>query len=182
MKFKRLFDVLFAALTIILLGWLLFVSYIIATIDTRSNGVFIQKRIGQYGLPFSIFKLKTIRPKTRKISVVGKFFRQYKIDEFPQLWNIFIGNMSMVGPRPDVQGYYDLLEGENRKILELKPGLTSLTSIKYGDEEEILKKQDNPLQYNDKVIFPDKVKMNMEYYYNNSIFGDIKIIIKTIFR
>lgn len=90
--------------------------------------------------------------------------------------------MSFVGPRPDVVGYYDVLEGDNRKILELKPGLTSLASIKYANEEEILKLQENSLLYNDTIIFPDKVKMNLDYYKNHSILGDIKIIIKTIFR
>lgn len=89
--------------------------------------------------------------------------------------------MSVVGPRPDIPGYYDLLEGENRKILELKPGLTSEASIKYANEEELLSKQENPLKYNDEVIFPDKVKINLDYYYNRSFWLDIKIIIQTIF-
>lgn len=90
--------------------------------------------------------------------------------------------MSVVGPRPDIPGYYDLLEGENRKILELKPGLTSEASIKYANEEELLSKQENPLKYNDEVIFPDKVKINLDYYYNRSFWLDIKIIIQTIFK
>ena len=103
------------------------------------------------------------------------------MDELPQFWNIIKGDMSFVGPRPDISGYYDKLEGENRKILELKPGLTSLASIKYANEEYLLKKQENPIGYNDKIIFPDKVKMNLEYYYSNSILNDIKIIWTTIF-
>jgi lipopolysaccharide/colanic/teichoic acid biosynthesis glycosyltransferase len=90
--------------------------------------------------------------------------------------------MSFVGPRPDIPGYYDKLEGENRKILELKPGLTSEASIKYANEEELLNQQDDPLFYNDTVIFPDKVKMNLEYYYKQSILVDLQIIVKTIFR
>lgn len=90
--------------------------------------------------------------------------------------------MSLVGPRPDVAGYYDRLEGENKKILELKPGLTSMASIKYANEEALLAAQENPLKYNDTVIFPDKVRMNLEYYYHHSLFGDLKIILKTIFR
>ena len=90
--------------------------------------------------------------------------------------------MSIVGPRPDIAGYYDKLEGENRKILELKPGLTSLASIKYANEDEILSKQENPQQYNDEVIFPDKIKMNLEYYHKQSILLDLQIIFKTIFR
>ena len=90
--------------------------------------------------------------------------------------------MSLVGPRPDVAGYYDVLEGEARKILELKPGLTSLASIKYANEEALLTTQENPSQYNDEVIFPDKVQLNLDYYYHHSLIGDIKIILNTIFR
>ncbi len=90
--------------------------------------------------------------------------------------------MSFVGPRPDIEGYYDKLEGENRKILALKPGLTSLASIKYAQEEAILANQNNPLKYNDEVIFPDKIKMNLDYYNSHSFFVDLKIILKTIFR
>jgi len=89
--------------------------------------------------------------------------------------------MSFVGPRPDVVGYYDRLEGENRKILELKPGITSLASIKYANEEAILAQQTNPLDYNNNIIFPDKVKMNLDYYYHHSFIGDLKIISKTLF-
>jgi lipopolysaccharide/colanic/teichoic acid biosynthesis glycosyltransferase len=90
--------------------------------------------------------------------------------------------MTFVGPRPDVVGYYDLLEGENKLVLKLKPGLTSLASIKYANEDELLLNQEDALLYNDEVIFPDKVKMNLEYYYDHSLFGDIKIIWKTIWR
>ena len=113
------------------------------------------------------------------ISPLGRFLRKTKLDELPQLWNVLIGDMSFVGPRPDIPGYYDILEGEARKVLELKPGITSLASIKYRDEECILKTQNNPSEYNDTVLFPDKVKMNLDYYYNRSFFGDLKIILKT---
>lgn len=145
------------------------------------SGLFRHERIGQFGKSFEILKIRTMND-SNQISVLGRWMRSSKIDELPQLWNIFVGDMSFVGPRPDVSGYYDLLEGEYRKILELKPGLTSLASIKYSNEEEILSKQINPLLYNDKVVFPDKVRMNLEYYYNHSVFGDMKIIWKTIFR
>ncbi len=179
---KRIFDIIFSLLLLVLLCELIFIGFILASIDTGSSGIFCQKRVGQNGKLFTIFKLKTIHPKTRKISNLGKLFRKYKIDELPQLWNVFIGQMSFVGPRPDISGYYDKLQGEERKILELKPGITSLASIKYKNEEEILLKKENPLEYNDTVLFPDKVKMNLDYYYNHSFFGDIKIILKTIFR
>jgi lipopolysaccharide/colanic/teichoic acid biosynthesis glycosyltransferase len=113
---------------------------------------------------------------------LAAFFRNSKLDELPQLWNVFLGDMSFVGPRPDIAGYYDVLEGENRKILELKPGLTSLASIKYANEDDILAHQENPLVYNDTILFPDKVKMNLAYFYNNSLLGDVKIILNTLFR
>ena len=179
---KRLFDLFFALLGIIISGLLLLILYILASIDTKQNGIFSQKRIGQFGAPFTIYKIRTFGLSEEKpISKLGAFLRNSKLDELPQLWNIVIGNMSFVGPRPDIAGYYDVLEGENRKILELKPGLTSLASIKYSKEELLLEQQENPLNYNDTVIFPDKVKMNLEYYYSNSVFIDVKIIWKTIF-
>jgi len=179
---KRIFDLFFATFGLILTLPILVLLYTIAVIDTKQNGIFTQHRIGQFGKPFTIYKIRTFGlSKEKPISKVGVFLRNSKLDEFPQLWNVLIGNMSFVGPRPDISGYYDKLEGENRKILELKPGLTSLASIKYSNEEFILKKQDNSLIYNDTIIFPDKVKMNLEYYYSNSILGDIKIILATFF-
>lgn len=179
---KRIFDILFSLLGLVFFGWLIMLFWLLATFDTESNGFFFQNRIGQFGKIFKIVKLKTINPKTEEITPMGAFLRKYKIDELPQFWNVLIGEMSIVGPRPDILGYYDILEGENRKILELKPGLTSLASIKYANEEEILGLRENPLIYNDTVIFPDKVRMNLDYYYNNSFLGDVKIIIKTVFR
>jgi lipopolysaccharide/colanic/teichoic acid biosynthesis glycosyltransferase len=179
--FKRIFDIVLSFIGLVVFGFAMFLFWFVASIDTKSNGLFVQNRIGQFGDLFKIYKLKTIDPKTRKISKVGRFFRKSKIDEWPQLINILIGHMSIVGPRPDIEGYYDLLEGEERKILELKPGLTCLSSIKYANEESLLIHQEDSLKYNNKVIFPDKVKMNLDYYYTRSFFGDIKIIWKTIF-
>jgi lipopolysaccharide/colanic/teichoic acid biosynthesis glycosyltransferase len=147
-----------------------------------SNGIFFQVRIGQYGKTFTIFKIKTINSNTGYISRFGKFLRKSKLDELPQLFNILRGEMSFVGPRPDIPSYYDVLEGEAKKILELKPGLPSEASIKYFNEEQILTSKSDPSGYYENVIFPDKVKMNLDYYYNHSFLGDIKIIFKTIFR
>lgn len=113
---------------------------------------------------------------TGRISSYGKFLRRSKLDELPQLLNILLGQMSFVGPRPDVLGYYDQLQGEARKILELKPGLCSWTALKYIDEDALLQRQKNPLKYNDEVIFPDKIKMNLAYYYNRSFLEDLKIL------
>lgn len=182
MTAKRFFDVVFSFLALVLLFWLLLITIIIASIDTKSFGLFVQKRIGQFGKPFWIFKIKSMHDTTHKISSFGSFLRKSKLDELPQLVNIFLGQMSFVGPRPDVPGYYDQLEGEAKKILELKPGLTSEASIKYANEEAILSLQENPLLYNDTVLFPDKVKMNLEYYYKRSILVDLQIIFKTVFK
>ena len=148
----------------------------------RTSGLYSQTRIGQFGKPFTLFKLRTMHPKTQSISKLGAFLRKSKLDELPQLWNILKGDMSFVGPRPDIPGYYDQLQGEARKILELKPGLTCEASIKYANEEVLLALQNDALHYNDTVIFPDKVRMNLHYYHNQSFFGDLKILWKTVFR
>ena len=180
MIIKRLFDLFFSLFFLVVLSPVLLLGYVWTSIDTQSNGLFTQKRIGQYGVPFTIYKLKSIHPKTNKISYWGAFLRKSKLDELPQLWNVLIGDMSFVGPRPDIAGYYDRLKGEERKVLELKPGLTSEASIKYAREEELLAMEQDSLQYNDEVLFPDKIKMNLDYYYQQSLFLDIKIIFKTL--
>ena len=181
---KRIFDIVFSLFTLLFFFWVVLISWLLAIIDTRTNGIFIQKRIGQFGLPFKIYKLRTFQISSSstaiRISKIGQLLRHYKLDELPQLFNVLKGDMSLVGPRPDVPGYYDLLEGENRKILELKPGLTSLASLKYAKEELLLEQQESPLIYNDTVIFPHKVRLNLEYYYNRSFGGDLLVILKTV--
>lgn len=180
MIFKRIFDIVFSIVLILLLFPIIIIGFLLASFDVKNNGLFFQERIGQFGNSFTIYKLQTIHPKTKKISSIGAFLRKTKIDELPQLFNILKGEMSFVGPRPDIPGYYDKLEGENRKILNLKPGITSEASIKYANEEYLLKQMQNPLLYNDTVLFPDKVRMNLEYYYKRTFWLDIKIIYKTI--
>lgn len=179
---KRFFDLLLSIIFLVFFLCFILFIYILASIDTSSNGLFKQIRVGQFGKLFIIYKLRTINPATKKVSFFGKFLRKTKLDELPQLYNILIGNMSFVGPRPDIQGFYDKLEGENRKILVLKPGLTCPASLKYFNEEELLSKQENPVKYNLEVIFPDKVKMNLDYYYYRSFLGDLLILWKTIFK
>jgi lipopolysaccharide/colanic/teichoic acid biosynthesis glycosyltransferase len=181
MVYKRIFDLVFSLIALILFGWIILLCILIATLNTKSIGIFTQERIGQHGKIFTIFKIKTMNDRLKTISMFGKFLRKSKLDELPQLFNIIKGDMSVVGPRPDIPGYYDLLEGVNRKILELKPGLTSEASIKYRNEEELLQSAINSKQYNDEIIFPDKVKMNLNYYYNYNLLIDLKIILKTIF-
>lgn len=153
----------------------------ITAIDTRSNGFFCQNRIGQHNKTFRIYKLRTLHTVTQQISSWGKFLRKTKIDEFPQLLNILKGEMTLVGPRPDVAGYADKLEGADRIILNLKPGLTGLASLKYHNEEQLLAQQTNPQQYNDEVIWPDKVRINKWYARNRTFVMDLKIIFYTLF-
>ncbi|UBX50300.1 sugar transferase [Providencia alcalifaciens] len=189
---KRLFDIFFSLIGIICFSWLIFISWIAASISTKSNGFFFQKRVGQNGKIFHVIKLKTMRdvsvPVTTitqdsdpRITKMGKFFRKTKIDELPQLFNVLIGDMSFVGPRPDVPGYADKLTGNNRLILAIKPGITGPASIAYKNEEEILSSVDNPQKYNDEVIYPNKIKLNLEYIENWSLISDIKYIVKTVF-
>ncbi|MGV3461096.1 MAG: sugar transferase [Flavobacterium sp.] len=175
---KRLFDFAGAFFGLALLGWLIITFILIAAIDTRSSGIFLQQRIGRYGKPFLIFKLRTIR-RDGSISSVGSFLRKSKIDELPQLLNVLLGDMSIVGPRPDIAGYYDTLQGADRQLLQLRPGITGLASLKYADEEEILARQDNPYVYNDTVLFPDKVRLNIFYLTHRDLFLDVKIIMLT---
>jgi lipopolysaccharide/colanic/teichoic acid biosynthesis glycosyltransferase len=179
---KRIFDLLFAIIGILFFCIPIFFCYILCSLITSSNGFFLQKRVGQYGSLFTIIKLKTIHPTTQKIHPIQAFFRKYKIDEVPQLLNVLIGNMSIVGPRPDIPGYYDNLIGEDRKILLLKPGLTCEASLYFFDEEDMLLSQSDPKKYNDTVVFVEKVRMNLLYAENLSLFTDIKIILKTIIR
>ena len=148
---------------------------LITAIDTKSNGFFLQERIGQYGKKFAIYKLRTLHSQTHHLSCWGKFLRNYKIDELPQLLNIIKGEMTLVGPRPDVPGYADLLEGADREILQLKPGITGLASLKYRNEETLLASMPKPQEYNDTVIWPDKVRLNLLYLKNKSFWLDIKI-------
>lgn len=152
--------------------------------------IFTQKRVGQYGRLFTMYKFRSMMVNhsgssisvqgESRITPLGAKLRKYKLDELPELWNVLIGDMSFVGPRPDVPGYADKLEGENRRMLLLKPGITGPASLKYRNEEELLAQQEEPQRYNDEVLFPDKVRINIEYLDHWSFWNDIKIIIYTI--
>ena len=154
--------------------------------------IFKQQRVGRHGKLFTMYKFRsmTVSHSGSSVSVAGESritplgakLRRYKLDELPELWNVLKGDMSFVGPRPDVPGYADKLQGEDRLILELRPGITGPASLKYANEEEILAKVADPVAYNDNVIFPDKVKINLDYYRNHTFFGDIRLIFQTIFR
>ena len=186
---KRSFDMALALVGLVLSFPVIVVAWVIASIETKSNGFFLQKRVGENGKLFTIIKIKTMKnskggtvttANDTRITKSGRFFRKYKIDELPQLINILKGDMSFVGPRPDVPGYADRLEGDDRVILSVKPGITGPATIKYKNEEEILANVKDPLEYNNKVIWPDKVKINKEYIKNWSLKKDIGYIIKTI--
>jgi lipopolysaccharide/colanic/teichoic acid biosynthesis glycosyltransferase len=152
----------------------------ITAIDTQSNGFFKQERIGQYGKPFLIYKLRTLHAQSATISGWGKLLRASKLDESPQIINIIKGEMTFVGPRPDVPGYADQLAGADQIILQLKPGITGLASLKYRNEEHILAQQTNPQHYNDEVIWPDKVRINKWYAQNRTLIMDLQIIFYTL--
>lgn len=190
---KRSFDLIFAALGLVAGWWLIFLAWIAASIDTRSNGFFVQKRVGRNGKIFCVVKIKTMRPVatfdttvTRRgdprITPLGAFFRRTKIDELPQLWNVLLGDMSFVGPRPDVPGFADTLQGEERSLLSIRPGITSPATLKYRNEEELLAAQDDPEAYNRDVIWPDKVQINLDYIRNWSLGSDIQYIFDTVFH
>ncbi|NDV58990.1 sugar transferase [Bacteroides sp. 519] len=191
MIFKFIFDRLFSLLGLILIFPLLAIIALLIRIK-MPNGpiIFKQKRIGQYGKLFTMYKFRSMNIShhgssisvkgEKRITPLGAKLRKYKLDELPELWNVLIGDMSFVGPRPDVPGYADKLEGDSRRILQLKPGITGPASLKYRNEEEILAQQDDPQKYNDEILFPDKVKINLFYLDNWSFYLDIKIILYTI--
>ena len=191
MILKIIFDRIMALFGLLFLSPVLLIVAILIKLKMPGGPIiFSQKRVGQYGKLFTMYKFRsmTVGHGGSSISVAGENritplgvkLRKYKLDELPELWNVLIGDMSFVGPRPDVPGYADILEGNDRRVLELKPGITGPASLKYRNEEEILAMQDDPIKYNDEVIFPDKVKINLRYLDNWSFFEDIKIIIYTV--
>lgn len=153
--------------------------------------IFTQKRVGQYGKIFTLYKFRSMSichsgssvsvAGENRITPLGAKLRKYKIDELPELWNVLTGSMSFVGPRPDVPGYADALIGEDREILALRPGITGPASLKYRNEEELLAGEDDPVKFNDEVLFPDKVRLNKYYLRHYSFFKDIQMIVCTVF-
>ncbi len=188
---KRIFDIIATIVALVIASPVMAVIAVLIALTMPDGPIlFRQVRIGQHGKPFVIVKFRTMRAASSgatitasndsRITPLGSFLRKYKLDELPELWNVLRGDMSLVGPRPDVPGYADLLEGEERQILQLKPGLTGPATLKYRNEETLLAQQHDPIRYNDEVIWPDKVKINLIYYYNHSLFGDVKILFSTI--
>lgn len=190
---KRIFDFCLSFVGLGLTWWLILLAWLVASFDTRSNGLFIQARVGRNGVLFKVLKIKTMREIGEnnttvtqrgdpRITHLGSFFRKTKIDELPQLWNILCGEMSFVGPRPDVPGFADNLKGAERALLTIRPGLTGPATLAYRNEEELLAQQSDPEAYNREVIWPNKVLLNLEYIRHWSIMGDIRYILQTVFH
>lgn len=203
---KFSFDRLMALLGLLVLALpLLIVALLVKVNMPHGSVLFTQERVGRHGKLFKIHKFRTMTndrqlshiayPNRDRITPLGAKLRQHKLDELPELWDVLVGNMSFVGPRPDVQGYADRLEGEERVVLEMRPGITGPATLKYSDEERQIedyvrkaKADGDPrsedeiaLWYNDEVIYPDKVRINCDYYRNYSFLKDIKLILKTVF-
>ena len=189
---KRLFDIVLSIFGLIFFFPLLLGISILIKIKMPGPVFFVQKRIGQHGKLFSMIKFRTMKvghggnsisvKGENRITTLGAILRKYKLDELPELWNVLKGEMSFVGPRPDVPGYADKLKGEDRKILLLKPGITGPASIKYANEEEILADKEDPIIFNNEVIYPDKIRINLEYVKRRTFLLDLKIIFYTILR
>ena len=191
MTLKFIFDRLMAFIGLFLLWPVLLIVAILIRIKMPGGPViFKQKRVGRDGRLFTMYKFRSMTvghggssvsvAGENRITPLGAKLRKYKLDELPELWNVLIGDMSFVGPRPDVPGYADQLKGDDREVLKLRPGITGPASLKYRDEEELLAKQDDPQRYNDEVIFPDKVRINRYYLHNYSFITDIKMIVCTV--
>lgn len=188
---KYLFDRIMALVGLIVLSPVLLVVWILIRVKMPDGpAVFTQKRVGKDGKLFTMYKFRSMSAHhsgstvsvagESRITPLGAKLRRYKLDELPELWNVLIGDMSFVGPRPDVPGYADKLEGDDRRVLQLRPGITGPASLKYRDEEILLASQANPQEYNDNVIYPDKVRINLYYLDHYSFLADIKMIFATV--
>jgi lipopolysaccharide/colanic/teichoic acid biosynthesis glycosyltransferase len=186
LKTKRIFDVVLVLVILPLLFVPIFLLIVISTLDTNKYGVFSQLRVGQHGELFKIYKIRTLKEGAHKLghlkksaTTLGKYLRRAKLDELPQLYNVLIGDMSFVGPRPDLQGFADELIGEDRIILRVKPGITCEATLKYKNEELVLERQKDPEHYNRTIIWVDKVKINKKYVQNYSFYLDLTLILKS---
>lgn len=190
----RFFDILFSGLGLLVLSPLFLVLYVLIRIESRGGGFYSQERTGKDGVPFRLYKFRSMRrdaDKGRLITIgghdpritrMGYFIRKYKLDELPQLWNVFTGDMSLVGPRPEVGKYTDLYTEEQRKVLSVRPGITDWASIEYVDENEILEYAEDPDKTYVEQIMPDKIRYNMRWIDRQGIVEYFKIIFCTFFR
>lgn len=191
MTLKYIFDRLMALIGLLMLWPVLLVVAVLIRVKMPGGPViFKQKRVGRNGKLFTMYKFRsmTVGHGGSSVSVAGESritplgakLRHYKLDELPELWNVLTGDMSFVGPRPDVPGYADQLRGDEREVLKLRPGITGPASLKYRDEEDLLALQPDPQKYNDEVIFPDKVRINLYYLHHYSFVKDIEMIFCTV--
>ena len=188
---KRSFDIIASFFSIILCFFPILVLIMLASLSTKDFGLFTQQRVGRNAKLFRIFKIRTMKyshdenfitlKDDLRLTAFGKFLRKYHLDELPQVFNVLKGDMSFVGPRPDVAGYADLLQGDNRIILSIRPGITGPATLKFRNEDVILSQQKDPKKYNDTIIWKEKVKINKEYILNWTFLGDLNFIFKTIF-
>ncbi len=189
---KRLLDLGLSLLGLTLASPLILFGWLAATLSTGKNGFFLQDRVGRGGRLFKVIKLRTMRDvpgfvstvttdRDPRITRVGHWLRVTKMDELPQLINVVLGQMSFVGPRPDVPGFADLLQGESRAILDIRPGITGPATLEFRDEQRLLAMQSDPERYNREVIWPRKVELNLAYIRNYSIAKDVRYIVQTIF-
>ena len=189
---KRLMDIILSAGLLVVLAPLLAVLAVAVKLSSPGPVFFRQERIGRFGVPFNIVKFRTMRTAAAgpgitvggddRITPVGRFLRAYKLDELPQLWNILKGEMSFVGPRPEVPEYVRQFSPEDMLIFKVRPGLTDYASIKYRNEEEVLARQKDPLAYYRQVILPDKLRLARQYVLNRSLKLDVQIMLWTITR
>lgn len=191
---KRGFDLITSTIGFILISPILLIISILIKVTSEGPVLFKQKRVGRYGKEFNILKFRTMVVNAEKlgnqitigkdsrITKVGAVLRKYKLDELPQLINVIRGDMSLVGPRPEVPKYVNLYNDEQRKVLNVRPGITDYASIEYRDENSILGRVDNPEEYYINVIMPHKINLNMKYIEKNNVLIDIKIILRTIFN
>lgn len=189
---KRLFDIFFSLSGLVFLSPLLILIMIIIKADSKGNVFYIQKRVGKGNKDFRLFKFRSMRNdsdrsglltvgnKDPRITSSGYYLRKYKLDEIPQLYNVLKGEMSFVGPRPEVRKYVELYNKEQMKVLDVQPGITDLASVKYRNENELLAGSDEPEKLYTKEIMPDKLKINLEYISDRSLVKDIRIIIQTL--
>lgn len=188
---KRTFDLVVSIPLLMLSGWLILLLWLVSTADTGKNGIFTQTRVGQHGRTFRIMKIRTMRDmkdfdttvtsdSDPRITRLGAFLRRTKLDELPQLINIVRGDMSFVGPRPDVPGFADELTGSARKILTVRPGVTGPATLRFRDESTVLDNVADPEDYNRKHIFPEKVRLNVDYVENYRFATDLRILWQTI--
>lgn len=187
----RLFDILFSALGLVILSPLLLIIWLLIVMESRGGGFYTQERIGKNGVPFRLYKFRSMRPDSDKGSLItigghdsritrtGYFIRKYKFDELPQLWNVLKGDMSLVGPRPEVRRYVDLYTPEQRVVLRVRPGITDYASIEYADENEILGKADDPERTYIEQIMPEKIRYNLKYINHPTVGEYFKIIFLT---